>query len=75
MRELTIREMRENLGSLDQLVKSEGEIIVTRHGIPIARVLPMRGALQKPAHAELRAKAPRLTTPSQTWIRGDRDER
>ncbi len=75
MRELTIREMRENLGSLDQLVKTEGEILVTRRGVPIARLLPMRGSQTRPSHAELRAKMQRLSTPSQTLVRDDRDGR
>ena len=75
MRELSIREMRENLGNLDQLVKTEGEILITRRGIPIARLLPMKGAQTKPSHAELRAAMPKLDTPSQARVRDDRDQR
>lgn len=75
MRELNIREMREKLGSLDQLVKSEGEIIVTRRGVPIARLLPISGSQTRPSHSELRAKTQRLSMPSQTLVRNDRDAR
>jgi prevent-host-death family protein len=75
MRELSIREMREKLGSLDLLIETEGEIIVTRRGAPIARLLPVEGARQKPGHAELRSAMPRLETPSETLVRNDRDQR
>lgn len=75
MRELSIREMREKLGSLDQLLKMEGEILVTRRGVPIARLLPLHGSQAKPSHAELRAKMQRFSIPSQTLVRDDRDAR
>jgi prevent-host-death family protein len=75
MREFSIREMRENLGSLDRLVQTEGELIVTRRGIPIARVLPVKGSHPKPSHAELRSAMPKLKTPSETLVRDDRDRR
>jgi prevent-host-death family protein len=73
MRELSIREMREKLGNLDQLVNTEGEILVTRRGVPIARLLPLHGSQTRPSHAELRAKMQRLSTPSQILLRDDRD--
>ena len=75
MRELSIREMREKLGNLDQLVKMEGEILITRHGVPIARLLPMMGARTRPSHADLRARMQKLDTPSETLVRDDRDQR
>jgi antitoxin (DNA-binding transcriptional repressor) of toxin-antitoxin stability system len=75
MRELSIREMREKLGKLDQLVKIEGEILVTRRGVPIARLLPLHGSQTRPNHAELRAKTQYLAMPSQTLVREDRDVR
>jgi len=64
--------MRTELGKLDTLLDSEGQLIITLHGQPIARVLPIRG---KPSHADLRAKMPKLTAPSEQWIREDREER
>jgi prevent-host-death family protein len=75
MRELSIREMRERLGSLDRLVQGEGEIIVTRRGVPIARLLPVAGSRSRPNHAELRAAMPKLNTASETIVRDDRDQR
>ncbi|MCB1814070.1 MAG: type II toxin-antitoxin system Phd/YefM family antitoxin [Candidatus Competibacteraceae bacterium] len=75
MKTLSIREMRSELGKLDQLVQIEGELLITRQGKPIARVLPVRGARPKPSHAELRASMPRLEIPSENLVREDRDER
>jgi antitoxin (DNA-binding transcriptional repressor) of toxin-antitoxin stability system len=75
MRELSIREMREKLGSLDQLIKAEGEILITRRGIPIARLLPVKGAQLRPSHCELRSAMQRLDTPSEILVRDDRDQR
>ncbi len=75
MRELSIREMREKLGNLDRLVQHEGEILITRRGVPIARLLPVKGVQHKPSHAELRSAMPRLETPSETVVRDDRDQR
>jgi prevent-host-death family protein len=74
MRTLSIREVREHLTSIDELVAKEGEIVLTRHGRPIARIVPMSGPRQLPSRRALRAKTPRLT-PSETHVRADRDER
>jgi prevent-host-death family protein len=75
MRELSIREMRERLGSLDRLVQNEGELLITRRGVPIARVLPVKGSQPRPDHAQLRAAMPKLRTPSEILVREDRDQR
>jgi antitoxin (DNA-binding transcriptional repressor) of toxin-antitoxin stability system len=75
MKALSIREMRAALGNLDQLIQAEGELLITRQGKPIARVLPIRGSRPKPSHADLRATMPYLETPSEQLIRADRDER
>jgi antitoxin (DNA-binding transcriptional repressor) of toxin-antitoxin stability system len=75
MKELNVREMRASIGQLDRLVAASGELIVTRSGKAIARVLPVHGQRQRPDHAELRARMPRLSTPSAQLIRDERDER
>ena len=75
MRELSIREMRENLGTLDRLVEHEGELLVTRRGIPIARILPVKGSQARPDHAELRSAMQKLETSSEALVRADRDQR
>jgi antitoxin (DNA-binding transcriptional repressor) of toxin-antitoxin stability system len=67
--------MRNTLGRLETLVCESGEIVVTRRGKPVARILPMPGHKSKPDHAELRQKMPRLNTPSEDLISAERDER
>jgi prevent-host-death family protein len=75
MKELNIREMRANIGRLDELVAAEGELIISRRGQPIARVLPMSPQRNRPVHADLRQRMPPLQTPSSDLIRAERDER
>ncbi|MBM3746285.1 MAG: type II toxin-antitoxin system prevent-host-death family antitoxin [Acidobacteria bacterium] len=75
MTTLTIRQMRAALSHLDEIVGQEGEIVVTRRGRPLARVLPVRADRRLPSHAALRARMPRLKVPSETLVRRDRDAR
>jgi len=75
MRRLSIREVRAELGRLDQVVQKEGEVLITRHGVPVARLLPVKGARRRPHHGDLRGTMPRFTTGSETLVRLDRDER
>jgi len=72
---LSVREMRAALARLEEVVAEVGEIVITRHGRPVARVLPVRSDRSMPTHAELRASMPRLKRPSQRLIRADRDAR
>jgi len=72
---LSIREMRAALTRLDEILAREGEILVTRHGRAIARLVPVRPAASMPSHANLRVRMPRLTVPSEVVVRQDRDER
>ncbi len=75
MKAISIREMRSELGNLDQLIDAEGEMLVTKRGKPIARLLPVKGSRSIPDHASLRASMPKLGIPSARLIREDRDER
>ncbi len=75
MRTLSIREMRNELGRLDRLISTEGEILITRRGKPIARLIPVGSTRKKPSHADLRAAMPRLATGSERLLRAERDER
>ncbi len=74
MRELNVREMRASIGRLDTLVDASGELVVTRNGRPIARILPVHRKRERPDHADLRARAA-ATTSSAKLIRAERDER
>ena len=75
MHELSIREMRAALGNLDRLADESGELIVTRHGQAIARILPIKSRKPRPSHADLRNRTPRLVISSAELIRSERDER
>jgi len=75
MKTLSIREVRKELAQLDELVLREGEIVVTRRGQPIARLLPLRSKQRMPSHADLRASMPRLKKGSEKHIRTEWDER
>lgn len=76
MREASIREVRELLPNLEQVLADAGEIVVTRRGQAIARLVPLHPVRPKrSSNADLRAKMPYQTIPSEVLIRQDRDER
>lgn len=75
MNELSVRQMRAAIGRLDKLVAESGELIITRHGRPIARVLPITDSVTRPDHAELRKQTALLETSSATLIRQEREAR
>jgi prevent-host-death family protein len=75
MRTMSIREIRAELGRLGEVLEYEGEVVVTRHGRPIARVLPLGAHRKRPRHDELRAAMPRLERGSEESVRADRDAR
>ncbi|MCP9882405.1 hypothetical protein KBY65_07915 [Cyanobium sp. Alchichica 3B3-8F6] len=67
--------MRASLGQLAELVAAEGELLISRRGEPIARVLPMVPQRRRPDHTELRERMPLLGCSSADLIRAERDER
>jgi prevent-host-death family protein len=75
MKELNVRDMRANIGRLAELVEAEGELVISRHGRPIARVLPIAQHRQPPDHADLRRRMQPLQAPSAELIRAERSER
>ena len=75
MRTLSVREIRGQLPRLEHLLNGTGELLITRRGKPIARLLPVGGARRRPSHADLRADMPRLRTGSEAAVRADRDAR
>jgi prevent-host-death family protein len=78
MKQLSIREVRQDLPHIDDLLAVEGEVIVTRRGKPIARLLPLETAAQvrKPLSLKwLRDQAVCQAIPSEVLIREDRDGR
>jgi prevent-host-death family protein len=73
MKEINVREMRASIGRLAELVEAEGELVISRRGQPIARVLPIEQRRQAPSHADLRERMARLQTTSAELLRAERD--
>ena len=73
MREISVRQLREALTSLEQIVEREGELVVTRHGRPLAKVVSLNPARRVPSHADLRASIPPMAVGSEELIRRDRE--
>lgn len=75
MRKLSVREMRNAVGRLGEILEVEHEVIVTTRGRPIARVLPVSRKTQMPSHRDLRMAMEPLAQGSEEEIRADREER
>lgn len=75
MQYLNIREMRNILGKLDQMVEEQQELIITRNKQEIARILPIQPRKKRPTHAQLRQLTQADTISSAELIRLDRNER
>ncbi len=75
MQTLNIREIRSALGHLETLLNTSGEIIITKRGEAIARIVPIQGKQQRPAHEELHSLTKKLKIPSEKLLRDMRDER
>lgn len=75
MKTLSVREARAALARVDDILAEEGEIVITRRGKPVARLLPARARKPIPSHADLRASIRPQSVPSEVLIRAERDER
>jgi len=75
MRSLSIREVRAALGNIEKIVEEEGELLITRHGKPVARIVPVEKRRRLPSHKALRDSMPFQEIPSEVLIREDRDAR
>lgn len=75
MKNLSIREIRSQLGNLETLVAEAQEIVVTRHNKPLVRILPLAGSKPRPSHKSLRDSLPYQEISSEHLQRVDREER
>ena len=75
MKKLTIRELRQSLSRLDQLLSVEEEIMITRRGDPVAKVVQVGRKRPIPSHRDLRDGMKQMRKGSETLLRKDRDER
>lgn len=75
MKKVSVRELREISPKLERMLAKHGEIVVTRHGKDIARVVPARRPIDFTAHEAVRRSMPFQAIPSEVLIREDRDAR
>lgn len=78
MKELSVREMRQGYQALQKALHDEGELVLTHHGKPFARVLPIEPAAEPrrlPSLKWLRDRMHYQEIPSEVLIREDRDAR
>lgn len=76
MRSIGIREVRQRYEILKETLEAEGEVILTHHGKPFARVLPIDPPKAKKKwvpHHELRALMPLQMVPSEVLLAEDRE--
>lgn len=74
MRRISIREIRSALSQVEELLENEGEVIITRHGKPVARMLPVDRARPVPSRRDLRESMQPLPLQSEDLVRRERDE-
>lgn len=76
MKTITIREAREGLSHPEQLFADHDEVVVTRRGEPVARILPVAPAKPKfRSLAAFRASQKPLAKPLSQSVIEDREER
>ena len=75
MMKLSIREARQSLSNIEELLTLEGTVTITKRGKEVARVIPINRIIAMPSHCTLRGKTPRQKTGSELLVRADRDER
>jgi len=75
MKALSVREARGALSHLERLLEQEGEVVITRRGKSVARLVPLERKRPIPSHRALREKMPRLGVGSEALVREDRDGR
>jgi antitoxin (DNA-binding transcriptional repressor) of toxin-antitoxin stability system len=70
---MSIRELRDSLPSIGEILEKESEILVTRHGRAVAKLVAAAPSRSAPSHADLRASIPFQSVPSQKLVREDRE--
>ena len=77
MRTAGVREARQNLSALLDEVKKGREIVITEHGRPVARLVPLNRLRRKgvPDFAALRRRMPRFDPPLSATLDEDREDR
>ncbi len=75
MGEISIRELRDMLAQMEDVLARRGELLITRRGKPVARLLPVEEETSRISHADLRARMSCPSVSSADLLRKDRDFR
>ena len=75
MKIVNVRELRNAIPHLKELLAGEHELLLVSNGEPVARILPALRKRHVPSLADHRARMPMLDVPSETLIREERDRR
>jgi antitoxin (DNA-binding transcriptional repressor) of toxin-antitoxin stability system len=82
MKTLGVREVRQRYEVLKETLEKEGEVILTHHGKPFARVLPLTTLTQQQLRAargkelaKFRARQRTAPVTAEQLVRADRDSR
>lgn len=70
---MSIRQLRDSLSSLGEIVERDREILITRHGRVLAKLVAPGPSRSAPSHSDLRAGMPYLSVPSEELIRQERE--
>lgn len=75
MKKLTIREARQALSRLNEILADEDEVTITKHGETVARLRRAYPRRLIPSHKVLREKMRRMRRGSEVLIREERERR
>ena len=75
MKNLTIREAREELSHPDQMFADSDEILVVCRGEPVARILPVKPRHRVHSLRTFLESQPMQTVPSETILAEEREDR
>jgi antitoxin (DNA-binding transcriptional repressor) of toxin-antitoxin stability system len=75
MKEISVREARQIIGKLDDILEKEGEVQITKRGKPIAKICALNSTRRMPSHKSLRNRMSQMKKESVDLIRSERDDR
>lgn len=75
MKTINVRELRNDIPRLREILAREHELLLVSNGEPVARILPAPKKRHVPSLAALRARMPMVEVPVEALLREDRDRR
>jgi len=75
MKTLNIREAREGLSHTDQMFADADEVLVVKHGEPVARILPVEPRRRVRSLRAFLESQPMQTVPSEDILAEEREDR